>query len=95
MKLCNKKEPLIKDEKIRKLIKLWCEINQINEIKIYPLVFDHGGVCIINTLFRFTNPPLRTSIEIWLEKEFNLKKEIKRDEYKSFTVAELCGEEEE
>lgn len=73
MKLRNK-EPLIKDEGIRKLVIAWARINAVTELKYYA---DENS---LQDIFRNTI-------------SFNSMLELKDDE--SYTIAELCGEEEQ
>lgn len=79
-----KPEPLIKDEKIRKVIRAWAEVNGVSELFSYEAVSgcpfwyimayrDVGGL----------------NLDLWGE----FPKELTND--KSYTIAELCGEEEE
>lgn len=78
------KEPLIKDKKIRKVIRAWAEVNGVSELFSYEAVSgcpfwyimayrDVGGL----------------NLDLWGE----FPKELTND--KSYTIAELCGEEEE
>lgn len=77
------KEPLIKDEKIRKAVRAWAEANDIDSC-----FYGDKKVKFNSSEHRFTW--IDTSIEfdeiIGLE---NLKNR------KGYTIAELCGEEEE
>lgn len=84
------KEPLIKDEKICKLVREWAKYNGTESVVAYNLVFDHGGVCIKNELVRFYDPLLRTSIAVFLK-----SKAPKFNQNGTYTIEELCGEEEE
>lgn len=83
-------EPLIKDEKIRKVVRAWAKYNQTESVQVYNLVFDHGGVCIENELLRFYDPLLRTNIDVWFH-----TKAPKFNSGQEYTITELCGEEEE
>ena len=67
-------EPLIKDEKIREVIRLWTKINGATELKYFE------GENSLQDIFRNTI-------------SFNSMLELKDDE--SYTIAELCGEDEE
>ena len=78
------KQPLIRDEKIRKVIRAWAEVNGVSELFSYEAVSgcpfwyimayrDVGGL----------------NLDLWGE----FPKELTND--KSYTIAELCGEEEE
>ena len=72
------KEPLIKDEKIRKVVRAWAEANDITEINVasngYELWGGDDDWCIHFSGDGFVNP-------------FEC---IKPQQY---TIAELCGEE--
>lgn len=76
-------EPLIKDEKIRKAVRAWAEANNINSNHYYEtdVVFDGVEHCLtwIDTSIQFNEI---TGLE-------NL------EHGKKYTIAELCGEEEE
>lgn len=71
------KEPLIKDEKIRKAVRAWAELNNIKEL-VY--IITGGGLSV------FT----KNSVEI----DFTFQVQGVQDD-KHYTIAELCGEEEE
>ena len=70
------KEPLIKDEKIRKAIRAWAEANDITEINVASSGYELWGG-IDDWCIHFGGNPF---------------KDIKPLKY---TIAELCGEEEE
>lgn len=67
------KEPLIKDEKIRKAVRAWADGNNIESV--HYDAFWRG--------FRRDN----SSITVW--------EELPLEDNKVYTIAELCGEEEE
>lgn len=69
-----KEEPLIKDEKIRKAVRAWAEINGIKEI-----TYNYSENSL-EDIFRNTIT-------------FNMGLGLK--DGKKYTIAELCGEEEE
>lgn len=76
------KEPLIKDEKIRKAVKVWAKANDIEEN-------GHHG-CLVE----FDRGEHRLK---WIETsiEFNLIDGLEDlEDGKEYTIAELCGEEE-
>lgn len=79
---------LIKDEKIRKLVRAWAKYNQTESVSAFNLVYDHGGVCIENALVRFYDPQLRTNIDVW----FQMKAPKFKKEH-IYTIEELCGKE--
>ena len=69
-------EPLIKDEKIRKVVRAWAEANDITEINVASSGYELWG-----------------GIDDWcIHFRGNPFKDIKPLKY---TIAELCGEEEE
>lgn len=71
------KEPLIKDEKIRKAVRAWAEANKLNELYIASNGYEiYGG--IDDTVMQFVGEPLPHD-----------------NKDKTYTIEELCGEEEE
>jgi hypothetical protein len=77
------KEPLIKDEKIRKCVKLWLEINEIYSVTYHK---RRGG----GSYLELDNMPMRNGCCIVFQ---DLIEGLKDEQV--YTVAELCGEEEE
>ena len=75
------KEPLIKDEKIRKAVRAWAEANGIKKI----IIFD----CINNDQYTPVFAEFGGHIDI------QFKTDEKFNTHKIYTIAELCGEEEE
>lgn len=73
------KEPLIKDEKIRKAVRAWAEAGNVTQIK-YSIAPNQYYDADLGTGFsiKFTTKP----VEVYLE------------EHKAYTITELCGEEE-
>ena len=72
------KEPLIKDEKIRKAVRAWAEANGfLDEIEVSSLT--------AGTRFSIENYDIEFLGYFIYDLEYN----------KTFTIAELCGEEEE
>jgi hypothetical protein len=76
-------EPLIKDEKIRKAVKAWAEANEV--VKAFVVMNEHmnwtiHGDDVDRNRFRI---------------EFFDRVVPENDETKNYTIAELCGEEEE
>ena len=73
-------EPLIKDEKIRKAVRVWAEASGITKVLSYGDIFWLG--------FRSINTP-----SVWkFECNFIDASDFKKD--KEYTIAELCGVEE-
>lgn len=74
-------EPLIKDEKIRKAVRAWAESNGIEQ------------VAVERSFSTYTFSPAdtdRVSVSVWTDPSLsNLSKD------KTYTITELCGEEEE
>lgn len=75
-------EPLIKDEKIRKAVRAWAEANDLKNVAF--VVYDDENVYFID---RDYEP------EIWFPKKSILWNDL--DDGKVYTIAELCGEDEE
>jgi hypothetical protein len=74
-------EPLIKDEKIRKAVRVWADASGITKVLSYGDIFWIG--------FRSTNTE-----SVWkFECNYIDGPEFQQD--KEYTIAELCGEEEE
>lgn len=75
------KEPLIKDEKIRKAVRAWADVNSIKEVQYCERA--NRSLCILTDMGNYD-----FSIEFvgWIPT-------LKDDEV--HTIAELCGEEEE
>lgn len=76
------KEPLIKDEKVRKAVRAWTEVNNLNNVAFED--YDDENVYFID---RDYEP------QIWFSKKSILGSPL--DDGKIYTIAELCGEEEE
>ena len=70
-------EPLIKDEKIRKAIKVWARLNEVKEV-----MFDEYWHS-----FR--------DVDMVISFLFSLRDFDCLEDGKTYTIAELCGEEEE
>jgi len=75
------KEPLIKDEKVRKAVRVWAEVNSIKEA-MYAERPDRG-LCL---LVDMGDADYNIDFVGWIP---TLK------DSKTYTIAELCGEEEE
>ena len=87
MKLCNKKEPLIKDEKIRKAVRAWSEMNDIRFVHMCSRVRKENARIVGQ------NAVGRTfTMEIANEYEIRV---CFKDYKECYTIDELCGEEEE
>lgn len=77
------KEPLIKDEKIRKAVRAWAKANELS-----------GGIRVINEHFNSCKFIGRwNNGNVCLEIEF--KTTIAHAQNIAYTITELCGEEEE
>lgn len=75
------KEPLIKDEKIRKAVKLWSDASGIEKVKSYGDYFWLGFVSV-------------NTESVWkFECNYIDASEFKYD--KEYTIAELCGDEDD
>jgi len=75
------KEPLITDEKIRKAVRAWAEVNSIKEA-LYAVRTD-GRLCVLTDM---SDDDFSIELVGWIP---TLK------DGESYTIAELCGEEEE
>ena len=76
MKLRNK-EPLIKDEKIRKAVRAWSEVNGGTEHTELKYEADENS---LKDIFR---------------NEIHFNQLLGLEDGKTYTIAELCGEEEQ
>ena len=77
-------KPLIKDEKIRKAIRAWAEVLQVNEVESY------GSQEWIGLSTKFNGADWSSKFELDCQGSENTLVP-----YKKYTIAELCGEEEE
>ena len=75
-------EPLIKDEKIRKAVRAWAEANNLNNVAFED--YDDENCYFIDGDYE---------PQIWFSKKSILESPL--DDGKIYTIAELCGEEEE
>lgn len=78
------KEPLIKDEKIRKAVKAWAEVNDIKKI----IVFDCGNNAPYTPVGALDFAQNSGHLEI------RFRTEERFDTDRIYTIEELCGEEE-
>lgn len=79
------KEPLIKDEKIRKAVRLWAEINDYEKCLVRVYDYDRMGVCIEEGVTSFVSCDTQLGITF-----FSMGLDIETE--KVYTIAELCGE---
>jgi hypothetical protein len=77
-------EPLIKDEKIRKAVRAWADVNGIKEI----IIFDHSN----NAPYTPVGVVVFAQNSGHLEIQFRTEERFDTD--RGYTVTELCGEEE-
>lgn len=73
------KEPLIKDEKVRKAVRAWAEANEYDKLWVYH---DNDAISFYN------------EDDDDNEIIFNTVKKFGLRHLKCYTIAELCGEEE-
>lgn len=73
---CKPKEPLIKDEKIRKAVRAWAEANGITQV-------SHDACW---NAFRCT--------DFVIAFDYDFDRHDGFEDMKSYTISELCGEEE-
>ena len=79
------REPLIKDEKIRKAVKVWAEANGIKKI----IVFDCGNNAPYTPVGAVDFAENASHLEI------RFRTEERFDTDRVYTIEELCGEEKE
>lgn len=77
-------EPLIKDEKIRKAVRAWAEVLEVNEVESY------GSRDWIGLLAKYDGSGWSSKFELDCYGSENTLLSNKK-----YTIAELCGEEEE
>lgn len=75
-------EPLIKDEKVRKAVRAWAEINSVREVSYAARLY--GSSCMLTSM-----DDDQFSIEFvgWIP--------TLKDDEATYSIAELCGEDEE
>ena len=78
-------EPLIKNEKIRKAVRAWAEMHRVKRV-LYHVYFYHSELAYIEGVEE-NGESLGVGMDI-----FTLP-ELKKSEF--YTIAELCGEEQE
>lgn len=78
-------EPLIKDEKVRKVVRAWAEANGIKEI----VIFDHSNNAPYTPVGAVDFAQNSGHLEI------RFRTEERFDTDRIYTIEELCGEEEE
>lgn len=81
-------EPLIKDEKIRKAVRAWAEVNDYKKCIVRVYDYDSRGICFKKGVTSFLSCETRLGIT-FLNIDINIKTE------EPYTITELCGEEEE
>lgn len=85
-------EPLIKDEKIRKAVRAWGDMNQIREAAIQRILIEPRG--FEDSWFQISGEDANNciwKIEIHAPYSETVSKDYKEN---MVTIAELCGEEE-
>ena len=82
------KDPLIKDEKIRKAVRLWAEANDFKKCIVRIYDYDRCGVYVEEGMTAFVSCDTQLAITF-----FNINLEIKTEE--PYTIAELCGKEQQ
>lgn len=80
------KEPLIKDEKIRKAVRLWAEINDYEKCLVRVYDYDRMGVCIEEGVTSFVSCDTQLGITF-----FSMDLDIETE--KVYSINKLCGEE--
>ncbi len=79
------REPLIKDEKVRKAVRAWAEANGVKEI----IIFDHSNNAPYTPVGAVDFAQNSGHLEI------RFRTEERFDTDRIYTIDELCGEEEE
>lgn len=83
---CAPTEPLIKDEKIRKAVRAWAEANRVIEARYWSV---HDAEC------EFTARDDENKAVVFIGNFVEMNERLGIDGVKIYTIAELCGEEEE
>lgn len=81
-------EPLIKDEKIRKAVRAWADINDYKKCLVRVYDYDRMGVHFSEGVTSFVSYNTQLGITFFCL-DLNIKTET------VYTIEELCGEEEE
>lgn len=81
------RDPLIKDDKIRKTVRAWADINGYKKCLVRVYDYDRMGVCIEEGVTSFVSCDTKLGITF-----FNIDLDIKTETV--YTITELCGEEE-
>lgn len=76
------KEPLIKDKKIRKVVRAWAELNSIEEVTYAESERENGALFILTDI---SDGDYVIELAGWVPTLIDDKE---------YTIAELCGEEE-
>lgn len=82
---CKPKEPLIKDEKIRKAVRAWAEANRVAEVRYSSC---HDAECEFNA-----RDDENKSI-VFIGNFTEMNEELAFSGRTIYTIAELCGDEE-
>ena len=79
------KKPLIKSNELRNAIISWCKYNDIDKVVSYIGTYDHGGICLFNSLIVLKHYPSRLEFHFWRNKEVKLKNK------REYSIIELVG----
>ena len=80
-------DPLIKDEKVRKAVRTWAEINNYEKCIVRIYDYDRVGICIPKGVTSFVSCEAQLGITF-----FGINLDIKKET--PYTITELCGEDE-
>ena len=83
-------EPLIKDDKLRKAVRAWADYHNTTEVNCSIGDWDHRGLCIFDSVLQLNDYRNKIVIQFFMNDD-------KREKIKEgiYTIAELCGEEED
>ena len=84
-----KQKSVIKNNELKNAIKLWSKYNDIEKVVSYIGTYDHGGICLFNSLIILKHYPSRLEFHFWKNNERKLKNEH------VYTISELIGDEDE
>ena len=84
------KQPIIKDEKLRRAIIAWADYHNTTEVQCNIGTWDHAGICIFDSVLQLNDYKNKIVIQFFMNAD-------KREKIKEgiYTIDELCREEEE
>ena len=83
------KLPLIRDEKMRKAVRLWADYHNTTDVECYIGNWDHRGICIFDAVLQLHDFKNKIVIQFFMDAD-------KRETIKEgiYAIDELCWEEE-